>query len=57
MRKIVTQVSGGEWTMSGVPSPIVRIAAAFSLIVWMAFDLRLGEAETVRVTAKELENQ
>lgn len=43
--------------MSVVPSPIVRIAAAFSLIAWMAFDVRLSEAETVRFNAKELENQ
>ncbi len=43
--------------MNRVPSPIGRIAPAFSLIAWTALDLRLSEAETVRFNVKELENQ
>lgn len=33
------------------------VVAAFSVIAWMAFDLRLSEAETVHFSAQELENQ
>jgi hypothetical protein len=57
MYSVLKEVPSGLCTMSKASSPILYVAAAFSLIAWMTFDPCLSEAETVRFSAYELENQ
>lgn len=57
MYSVLKEVPSDLCTMRKASSPIHYVAAAFSLIAWMTFDLCLSEAETVRFSAYELENQ
>jgi hypothetical protein len=43
--------------MGRTPSPIIQTLSALPLIVWMTLSPRIGEAETFRFTAQELEHQ